>query len=124
MRRLMLVMTVLALVGFTAVSFGLDIQSGSQGIRVAPGSNQVSVALVANSYLLPDAYTIYSGDASEDFYVRRVFNGVAETYWMKVPAGKSILLPAPEPSQNGSQFQHLIQFAGHADTLYVFPWSE
>ena len=124
MSRLSLVLVLVVLLAVAGVAFSLDIKGSSQGMIAAPGDNSVAVGYTLNAWDLPSAYTIYDGDSTEDFYIRRVFNGSAETYWMRIPAGQSILIPAPEPTLSGSYYQHTLQFAGHTDTLYIFPWYE
>ena len=106
------------------VAYGFDFKTSSEAIRVLPGTTTQVVATGYNIYEIPNAYTIYSGDASESFYFRRRFAGSLETYWIKVPAGQSILIPAPEPNMVGSQMNHTFYFAGFADTLFVLPWKE
>ena len=124
MSRLSLVLVLVLALAIAGVAFSLDIKASSQGMIAAPGDNSVAVGYVANQWELPSAYTVYNGDVTEDFYIRRVFNGSAETYWMRIPAGNSILVPAPEASFSGGYYQHTLQFAGHTDTLYIFPWYE
>ena len=119
-----LVLFVMLLLG-SVVAYALDIQYGTEAYRMPPGSNRVGIASASQPWLLPSAYTIYSKDASDAFKVRREFGASgAETYWIDIPAGQSILLPAPEPTKTGSTFYHYLQFAEHSDTLMILPWYE
>jgi len=108
----------------SVVAYAFDLKTGTEAIRVAPGTTTQIVGASFNAYDMPDAYTIYSGDPSESFYIRRRFDGSLENYWIKVPAGQSLLIPAPEQNMSGTQYLHTFYFAGFADTLYVLPWKE
>jgi hypothetical protein len=82
-------------------------------IRLAPLNGQVMS--------LPGAYMIWE-NTGNPISVRRFYNGVAETNWISIPTGQSIIIPAPPGYQIASEWTHVLAFKGAAgDTVKYLP---
>ena len=130
MRRLSLVLVALLAV-FAVSAVAIDIKGGRPAVRVLSSETEKIVSgLVSQPWQLPNAYTIYSSSAANAFYLKRSYDASVDSVWIKVPAGKSLLVPAPaaadsvDPSGKGTTYYHKFFFSGHSDTLYVLPWVE
>jgi hypothetical protein len=115
----------LAMVFVATTSMALDLNNSKQTVRVPPASHSVVVDSSATLMGLATAYTVYSVDATDPFYVTRYFDGAVEAgLGIKVPAGQSLLIPAPQPfiGSGCTFYRHMMLFTGNADTTIVIPW--
>ena len=122
MRRVVVWFVCVALVAlFVGQSSGLDIQKGGV-VQASNGSSPAQFLYSASTITsLPSGFTVYSKDASA-FYITRQPNGVSESVSIYVPAGKSILIPAPEASVAASIFNVSIIASAQTDSVFCLPW--
>jgi len=75
---------------------------------------------------VPRSFTLFSNDATEFWIQRRFAGGVRDTVPIHIPAGRSILLPAPPPVMDsaGDYYRVTIFVGGHTDSVYALPWYE
>jgi len=123
MRRLSLIV-VLAVMLLAFGAAALDLSAGRPAIVVTTAETEKIVAIETYAYQLPNAYTMYSTSATDAWYFKRNFDGTADTVWVEVPAGTSMLVPAPTPADSSAGFYHQLFFSGHSDTLVILPWKE
>lgn len=101
--------------------------SNARPCRAIPGADlpdtlRISYAELGDSpTYLPSAYLIWTGDGSE-FWVRRSIGGTMEPVEIHIPAGQSIVLPAPRAYQISSVWTHVFEFGGTVtDSVFVLP---
>ena len=81
----------------------------------------VSVAPGESAGSLPSAYLFYAKDGSA-FAVSRWFDGVVEAETVDIPAGSSIILPAPPGFLYQNHWHHVFKLNGAAtDSVVVVP---
>jgi len=126
MRRLSLILLAVALVG-SVVAYAVDVNIGLPADQiVADGLHYIYSTPTTNpASSMPSSYTIYAKDQTDDFYIRRYLSdGTIESDYFYVPAGKSILFPAPGTYVATGNWRHTIEVYGMAagDTIFVLPW--
>jgi hypothetical protein len=123
MRRLSMVLVLVAVLLAFAAS-ALDISAGKPAIIVTTGETEKILAIETYPANLPSAYTIYSTSATDAFYFKRNFDGTNDSIWVEIPAGTSMLVPAPTAADSSAGYFHQFFFSGHSDTLVILPWLE
>lgn len=128
MRRLSLILVALALVA-GVVAYAVDVNTGYPAVRITTNAAQYIYSTPTGSgpIVMPSAYTIYAIDQNDDFYIKRWWDSSgAEDEWIYVPAGQSLLFPAPGTYVATGNYRHTITTSGIAagDTLIVLPWGK
>jgi len=121
-RAYFVVAAVLAM--FAVAAYAADVNVGKPVVRVA-ASGYAVIDSSLNVGDLATSYSIYSVDASDDFYVRRKMGSVWESAaGMKVTAGNTLYMPAPQAEYASSGYwRHIVFIGDAADTTVVLPWS-
>ena len=82
-------------------------------IRLSPLDNSVM--------RLPNAYMVWE-KSGNPVSVRRFYDGVAETNWIAIPDGQSLVIPAPPGYLIGTTWTHVLSFKGAiGDTILYLP---
>lgn len=122
MRRFGLIAALVLACATTAIA--VDLNSAKPVKYVAAGGYAV-LDSVANgsSYSDYEPWYLFVGQASEDIYIRRYFDGAWESApGVFIPAGKSLVINVPyTPGTTGYQRQ-LVQVSTLTDTLVCIPW--
>ena len=114
---------VLAVLVVAASAFALEINS-KYVTEVAPSGAVGTFEWSGTSiYHLPSSFTIWSGDAAK-FWITFYPLGVAESFSLPVPAGRSITMPTPPPSHDGTNWTTKFTVAGHTDSVFVMGWGQ
>jgi hypothetical protein len=123
MRRLSLFLLVVAAF-FAVVASGIEVNGMKQPVAVASGSFYVHPDSSTSAAYLATSYTVYAQDQTDDVYVKCYRAGVADAVELLVPAGKSLLVPAPAPEYDASTgyWRHRFAVTAVADTVYFIPW--
>jgi len=70
---------------------------------------------------LPSAYLFYSKNGSA-FAVKRWIDGSPETYYVDIPAGSSMTIPAPSPFLYQNHYHHVFRMnAAATDSVICIP---
>ena len=124
MRRILVAAIMLLACGSAAIVWAVEANSGGpvdHGMICPSGETEIQMVFSAVMYA-PSGYTLWSNDGTEFRFIRRFADGVRDTIGILVPAGNSLLVPAPSAIVKGDSFTHTIFIGGHTDTVYALPW--
>ena len=124
MRRILAAAALIVALGWAAYAIAVEANSGTAlDDDLICISSEISVSFsTAQRREMPSSYTLWSNDGTEFRFIRRFQGGIRYTVAILVPAGKSILIPAPDPIYEGGVYTHTIFIGGHTDTVYAAPW--
>ena len=135
MKRIFIILAVVvvvlgALVLFVGKALAIEANGGSRitsGLVVASGGEVIEMVFAVPDTLgqpRPSGFTMFSNDATEFWIQRRFAGGLRDTVPLHIPAGRSILIPAPDPvrDSDGANDRITIFVGGHTDSVYAVPW--
>ena len=124
MKRTLVAVALLIACGWALIAYAFETNTGGpidHGLICTSAETSVYFH-AAKQGAMPIGYTLWSNDGTEFRYIRRFSNGVRDTIAILVPAGSSILLPAPPMIAENDSFTHTIFIGGHTDSVYAAPW--
>jgi hypothetical protein len=124
MKRTLVAVALLIAVSWAIIAFAVETNYGGpvdHGL-ICTGAETSVYFYSARYQNMPTAYTLYSKDATVFSFKRRFKDGINDTIAIVVPAGSSILVPAPDAISLGDSFSHTIFIGDHSDTVYAMPW--
>ena len=123
MRRVSIALVVV-LACMAVAAFGIDVNGMRQPVAIPNGTTVAWPDSSTSPMYMATAYTIYGQDASDAFYVKCLRAGVADGVELAIPAGQSLLIPAPAPVYRAASgyWRHEFTVTAHADTVYLIPW--
>lgn len=124
----LVVLGFLIFIGFMESAQALELNSAwwarQEGITsTTPQKIYVAAADSTNHRDLPTAYLIWE-KSGNPIKIRRFYDNVAESVWIDIPEGQSLVIPAPPPfKRTGSTaWWHKMAFIGAAgDTIDYLP---
>lgn len=124
----MVILGLLILGGIASQAFALDLNAARPIREEGLGGTTPELVYYAyedstNMRALPTAYLIYE-KVGNPVKVRRFYSNVAETYWIDIPEGQSLVIPAPPAfKRTGSTaWWHKMAFMGASgDTIKYLP---
>ena len=124
----MIVLGLLLLFGIASEALALDLnfawRAREEGITSGAAQKiYLAAADSTNSMRLPTAYLIWE-KSGNPIRVRRFYENVAETVWIDIPEGQSLVIPAPPAYRRtgSTAWWHKMAFVGTAgDTIKYLP---
>ena len=122
--KILVVAALLAACTWGVIASAVETNSGTfMGPTLICTSAETKVSFSAGTIgEMPSAYTLWSNDGTEFRFIRRFQDGLRDTVAILIPAGKSMLIPAPTALYEGGVYTHTIFIGGHTDTVYAAPW--
>ena len=123
-RRISLILLLVAVAVCSVAAWAIEI-NGAKRPAAFMASQKYCVLDSSTTLMgLATSYTIYGQDPTDVFYYEAKFDGSWWGFPLTVPAGQSLLVPAPEPEYDSGDgyYRHNVRFTAQADSVLVIRW--